>query len=102
MTDADAQLISSRLENLESLIERVEGLIKQEIQDLKKEQIADLRRENERLADDQRRLWEAVRELEADRNRAHGGGKVLSVIVTAIISIISSSAAAALITKFFK
>lgn len=102
MTDADAQLISNRLENLENLIERVEALIRQEISDLKKEQIADLRKENERLADDQRRLWEAVRSLEADRNRLHGGGRVVTSMMTALIAIVTSGIAAVVVEKFLK
>jgi len=102
MTDADVTLISNRLENLEGLIGRIEALIVKEIDDLKSEQIADLRRENERLADDQRRLWEAVRTLETDRNRAHGGAKVISGLMTFIASIAGSSAAAALITHLMK
>jgi predicted metal-dependent hydrolase len=102
MTDADAKLISTRLENLEGLIERIEGLIQREISDLKSEQIADLRRENERLADDQRRLWEAVRTLETDRNRAHGGAKVISGLITFVVSIAGSSVAATVITKLLR
>jgi t-SNARE complex subunit (syntaxin) len=113
VTDADAKLISTKLENLEGSIERIEALIMKEITDLKNEQIADVRKTLEkyasdgskaidRVADDQRRLWEAVRSLENDRNRAHGGGKVVAGLITGIISIVSSSAAAVFITKLFK
>ena len=102
MTDGDVKLISARLESMEGLIERIETLLQKEISDLKTEQIADLRRQIERIADDQRRVWEAVRSLENARNQAHGGGKVLSGLITGIIAIISSSAAAVFITKFLK
>lgn len=91
-----------KLENLAKSVERVEKLIENEINDLKNEQIAELRRDNERLADDQRRAWEAIRSLENDRNLAHGGGKVFTGIITAVISIISSSAAAVFITKLLR
>jgi hypothetical protein len=87
---------------MEGLIERIEALLQKEIAELKTEQIADLRKQIERIADDQRRLWEAVRTLETDRNRAHGGAKVISGLMTFIASIAGSSAAAALITKLLK
>ena len=102
MTDGDVKLISARLESMESLIERIETLLQKEISDLKTEQIADLRRQIERIADDQRRSWDAIRALETVRDRAHGGGKVLSGLVTGLIAIVSSSAAAVFITKFMK
>lgn len=102
MTESDVKLISTRLESMEGLIERIEALLQKEISDLKTEQIADLRRQIERIADDQRRAWEAIRSLENDSNRAHGGGKVLTGLITGFISIVGSSAAAVFITKFWK
>ena len=99
MTDADTKL---RFDHLEGLIERVEALIVKEITELKNEQIAAVNKAMERLSDDQRRLWDAVRVLENDRNRVHGGGRVIGSLVTGLIAIVSSSAAAVFITKFLK
>ncbi len=81
MTDADTKL---RFDHIEGMIERVEALIKQEISDLKTEQIKDLREANTRLADDQRRLWDRVVELErreVERAGERGGQhKIISAI----------------------
>lgn len=66
MTDQDfiaatvERIVNSRLEPLLAAMERVERKIDKEISDLKTEQIGDLRKAVERLADDQRRLWETA------------------------------------------
>lgn len=67
MTDAVAAL-DSRITRVENEItqgfQRIEGLLQREISDLKSEQIAELRKTNERLADDQRRLWDRLSAME--------------------------------------
>ena len=103
---SEVAALENRVNRLENQItagfERLENLLRQEINDLKSEQINMLREENKRLADDQRRVWEAVRSLENDRNKAHGGGRVFTGLMTGLISILGSSAAAVFITKFLR
>jgi hypothetical protein len=99
MNDAERiPMILAKLDHVGEAVVRVEKLIEKEIADLK----ADNNKMIDRLADDQRRLWEAVRSLENDRNKAHGGGKVMAGMITSVISILGSSAAAVFITKFLK
>jgi hypothetical protein len=70
---------------------RIETLIRQEIQDLKSDQLTEIKRSldrierdatktTDRLADDQRRLWEAVRTLERRENLRTGTGKAMGSI----------------------
>jgi hypothetical protein len=81
-------------------LDEIKELIHDEIQELKNEQLKeikasidrverDVREENKRLADDQRRLWDAVRALEADRN-ANAGAAVTkrsySHVITGLLS----------------
>ena len=72
-------------------LERIENIIRQEIQDLKSDQLKDikasidrverdLKGDHQRLADDQRRLWEAVRTLEKSNNERIGGTKTASAV----------------------
>jgi hypothetical protein len=69
----------TRLENqIAAALERIERRLDKEIGDLKDEQISDLREANRRMADDQRRLWEAVRLLEQRDNQRIGGNRALS------------------------
>jgi hypothetical protein len=76
--------LESRVTRLEDQIaaalERIERRLDKEIGDLKDEQISDLREANRRMADDQRRLWEAVRLLEQRENQRIGGSRALSGI----------------------
>ena len=82
--------LDGRVTNLETALNqslaRIEALIRQEIQDLKTEQLRDIRAtidrverdlkdEIRRIADDQRRLWEATRALEGRENQRTGAGK---------------------------
>lgn len=66
MTEVAA--LDARVTRLEDQIttgfNRIESLLRQEINDLKTEQINDLRKQNERLADDQRRLWDRLGDME--------------------------------------
>lgn len=81
-----------KLDSLHEAIARVEKKIDQEIADLKQEQIADLRVAIDRIADDQRRLWEAVRALETDRNQDKGSWRVIQ----GITGLVAGSVGAAL------
>ena len=90
-----------QLENLSQAIGRLEGLIHNEISDLKNEQIADLKRAVERISDDQRRLWEAVRAIENARSATQGGVKTLYAVFV-IASSILSSFVTVFVTRIFK
>lgn len=74
----EVALLDARVTRLEDQItdgfSRIEGLLRQEINDIKTEQISDLREANKRLADDQRRLWDRVVEMERRENRRAGEG----------------------------
>lgn len=74
MTEVAA--LEARVTRLEDQIstgfDRIEMLLRQEISDLKKEQIDDLKKANERLADDQRRMWDRVVDMERRENRRVG------------------------------
>jgi molecular chaperone GrpE (heat shock protein) len=96
--------IPAMMEKLEHLTEgmsRLEALISREINDLKSEQIADLKRQNERLGDDQRRAWEAIRTLENKQNQYYGGVKIVHAVV-ATVSGLLGAALASVATKFLK
>lgn len=87
-----------KLENLTTSVARLEDLIVREIQELKAEQIADLKRQNERLADDQRRAWEAIRMLENKGNQYYGGVKVIHAVIATVSGLVGA-ALASLISK---
>ncbi len=76
MTEVAA--LDARVTRLEDQIttgfNEIKGLLRQEISDLKGEQINELRKANERLADDQRRLWDRVTEMERREVRRAGEG----------------------------
>jgi hypothetical protein len=76
--------LESRVTRLENQItagfEKIEGLLRSEISDLKSEQITDLREANKRLADDQRRLWERLSDLERRENMRIGSHRQISAI----------------------
>lgn len=90
-------LIATQLESLHAAVARVEIKLDKEISELKSEQIADLRKQNERIADDQRRLWDRVGKLESERipqieaaQREHQGGiRVGQAILTVVGSLLS-------------
>jgi hypothetical protein len=90
MSEAALSVLDGRVTQLESALNqslvRIEGLIRQEIQDLKTEQLSEIKKSldrieressktTDRLADDQRRLWEAVRALEGRENLRTGGNR---------------------------
>jgi len=70
---------------------RIEGLLRQEITDLKSDQISDLRKTNERLADDQRRLWDRLVEMERRENRRAGDSTGQSRVLGAIGHALSAA-----------
>ena len=76
--------LDNRVTRLEGQIaagfERIEKMLRAEINDLKTEQISDLREANKRLADDQRRSWERLTEFERRENERIGGNKVVGSI----------------------
>lgn len=78
---SEVAALEGRVTRLETQIsdgfERIENLLRTEINDLKTEQITDLRDANKRLADDQRRLWERLGDLERRENQRVGGHKAL-------------------------
>jgi hypothetical protein len=119
MADADIAALDSRVTALERTVpdglKRIEDLIRQEIHDLKREQIGDIKiaitrvetdtkstldriertleKEIERIADDQRRLWEAVAVLQASNSQRTGGSKTLDRVWN-IVGIMFGAAAA--------
>jgi hypothetical protein len=70
----------------------IKELLRQEITDLKTDQISDLRKTNERLADDQRRLWDRVVEMERRENRRAGDHNGQSRVLGAIGHFLSAAA----------
>lgn len=79
MTD---DLIAQQLQLLHEAVQRVEDKIDKEIADLKNEQIADLKKQVDRLADDQRRLWETAL-------KSHGSRVTHQVWITILASLSS-------------
>jgi ferric-dicitrate binding protein FerR (iron transport regulator) len=73
---SEVHALENRVTRLEDQITdgflRIENLLRQEINDLKDEQLSDLRKQNERLSDDQRRLWDRLTEIERRENRRAG------------------------------
>lgn len=65
---SEVAALDARMTRLEDQVtagfNRIETLMRQEINDLKIEQINQLRKEQERLGDDQRRLWDRLVAIE--------------------------------------
>ncbi len=93
--------IFERLDHLTETVNRLEELIMREIKELKSEQIAELKRQNERLADDQRRAWEAIRAIENRENRMAGRDRAVQAMI-GVIGLFLGSAATAFVAKYFK
>lgn len=82
----------TRIENqITAGFERVENLLRSEINDLKTEQIKDLREANARLGDDQRRLWDVVTGLLARENQRTGGERRLNSLWNIVSAVIGGS-----------
>ena len=94
-------VLIQKIETLTNGMQRLESLIAREIDELKSEQIADLKRQNERLADDQRRAWDAIRTLENQKNQNFGSFKAVQAIVV-FVSTLFGAAIAAFVTKYVK
>ncbi len=96
---SEVAALDNRVTRLEQQItsgfNRLEGLLRQEITELKTEQINDLKKNNERLADDQRRLWERLGEMERRENRRVGDSTGQYRVITAIGHFISAALGAA-------
>lgn len=90
MTDAAFVALDGRVKQLETLVpdalDRIENLIRDEIKDLKTEQLADIKKsidrievdlnnKHARLADDQRRLWDRLTDVERRENERARLGK---------------------------
>lgn len=88
-----------RVENaMEAGLDEIKDLIRQEIRDLKSEQLADLKAtigrietdlkgEHGRLADDQRRLWDAVRVLEKGAVASTASRRAISSLAHGVTSL---------------
>ena len=74
---------------------RIEMLLRQEINDLKAEQISELRKSLDRLADDQRRVWEQIYDLQRQNNQRIGSGRTIGGISNFISAIIGGVITAA-------
>jgi hypothetical protein len=89
--------LENRVTRLETQIsagfERIEKMLRAEINDLKTEQINDLREANKRLADDQRRAWEAIESLRRREEQRTGGSKAFDRIWNIVSALIGGALA---------
>jgi hypothetical protein len=80
----DVAALEGRVTRLENAVvdgfNRLEAMLRQEIGDLKNEQINELRKLIERVSDDQRRAWDAIREGERRDYERSGTNKIISGI----------------------
>ena len=90
--------VESRVAHLEGSIggiqqalARIEGLIRTEVNDLKNEQIAQAFKAIERIADDQRRLWDNVGKLELRDGQRTGGSKAMDRVWSAVAMMIGAA-----------
>ena len=102
-----------RLENsITAGLDRIENLIRQEIKDLKLEQLADIKQtidrvekdlkgDHQRLADDQRRLWDRLTSLERRENERSGGDRRLHGAWISVSGLLGG-AIGYLVDKLFK
>jgi Flp pilus assembly protein TadB len=97
---AEIAALDNRVTRLENQIsdgfERIENLLRQEISDLKKEQIDDLKKANERLADDQRRMWDRLVDMERRENRRAGDHSGSHRVIGAIWAFLCAAAGGAI------
>lgn len=75
---------------LEAAVSRLESLIRSEIILLKNEHLARIERDFERLADDQRRSWDAIRLLERRDAERTGGNKTWHAVVAGTIGLVAA------------
>jgi len=110
--DVAIAALDKRVSNLESAVtaslNRIETLIRQQIQDLKAEHIGEVRKNLERVerefkeeevrcAKDRHETWERLRELEKSEERRSGGGNLLGSIGH-YLAVLFGGAIGALIT----
>jgi chromosome segregation ATPase len=100
MTEGTLQERVNRLEEaITDGLSRIEVLIRQEIKDLKSEQLADIKQtidrverdlkgDHNRLADDQRRLWDRVTSLERRENERRGGFRALHAVWLSVSGVL--------------
>lgn len=93
--------LEKRVVALESMVatslNRIEGLIRQQIQDLKSEHINEIRKRLDRLLDESQRIWDRLRELETADSRRSGISSVwigISHLVAAAAGGLIAAAAA--------
>jgi cell division protein FtsB len=98
---AQLNAVETRVEKLESRVDKgfaeVKDLIRSEIADLKGEQIKDHKRELDRLADDQRRVWDHIHAMDENAAKASGSretlfsaGNALMVLLGGVITVLAS------------
>lgn len=93
MTEAsssDTAALASEVKSLTAAVARLERVIEKEINQLKAEQIADLKTSISRIADDQRRLWEAVRALELRSSGQGGAFRVIHGVAVFLGSLLTA------------
>jgi hypothetical protein len=94
MTEVAA--VDARVTRLEEQINAgfadIKSLLRQEISDLKTDQINDLRKQNDRLADDQRRLWDRVVDVERRETQRTGDDQGKNRVLSAIGHFLSAAA----------
>ena len=82
MTEVAA--LDARVTRMETQItegfNRIENMLQREISDLKTDQISDLKEQNKRIADDQRRAWDAIESLRRREDQRYGGERKLGSI----------------------
>ena len=83
-------------QQISSGFDRLEGLLRQEITELKTEQINDLKKHLERLADDQRRAWDRIVEMERRENRRAGDHSGQHRVLGAIGHFVSAACGGAI------
>lgn len=88
--EVSVPVILAQLRHLGEAVQRIEATIAKDISLLKTEQIAELRKAVDRIADDQRRLWEALRPLERRQYEQAGGSRVIHGGIALVSGFISS------------
>ena len=96
------EAINKMPDRMAAAIGEVKEFIRQEVSDLKTDHLSgirstidrverDLKGEHARLADDQRRMWDAIRKLEDDRNREAGSKRATTGIGHTATALLSGS-----------
>lgn len=94
MVESDGARIAALeaiVSNLTTAVNRLDATITEKISAIKDEQILYLREADQRLADDQRRAWEAIRALENDRFKRQGSISAMLTAVSALVGLIGGA-----------